>query len=158
MRNTAENFAHTTLELGGKSPVLVFADADLASVTNSVVAGIYAASGQSCVAGSRLYVQRPVHDRLVEAITARALRIVIGDPQDLATEMGPLATRRQIEGIEAVIKQSVGEGARVVTGGTRPERLAGGFYFEPTLIACEGRRHGLRSGGTVWTRPQRDPV
>ncbi len=137
VRNTAENFAHTTLELGGKSPVLVFADADLASVTNSVVAGIYAASGQSCVAGSRLYVQRPAHDRLVEAITAKARRIAIGDPQDPATEMGPLATRRQVEGIEAVIKRSVGEGARVVTGGKRPERLARGFYFEPTLIACE---------------------
>ena len=137
VRNTAENFAHTTLELGGKSPVLVFADADLASVTNSVVAGIYAASGQSCVAGSRLYVQRSAHDRLVDAIAAKARAIVIGDPSDPATEMGPLATIRQVESIEAVIERSVGEGARIVTGGKRPERFTGGFYFEPTLIACE---------------------
>ncbi len=137
VRNTADNFAHTTLELGGKSPVLVFADADLASVTNSVIAGIYAASGQSCVAGSRLYVQRPAHDRLIDAIAAKARRIVIGDPKNPKTEMGPLATRRQIDGIEAVIKQSVSEGARIVTGGKRPEHFASGFYFEPTLIACD---------------------
>ena len=137
VRNTAENFAHTTLELGGKSPVLVFADADLASVTNSVVAGIYAASGQSCVAGSRLYVQRSAHDRLIEAIAAKARAIVIGHPNDAATEMGPLATRRQVEGIEAVIERSVGEGGRIVAGGKRPDRFAEGFYFEPTLIACE---------------------
>ena len=137
VRNTADNFAHTTLELGGKSPVLVFADADLASVTNSVIAGIYAASGQSCVAGSRLYVQRAVHDSLIDAIAAKARRIVIGDPQDPQTEMGPLATRRQVDGIEAVIKQSVGEGARIVTGGKRPAHFASGFYFEPTLIACD---------------------
>ncbi len=136
VRNTAENFAHTTLELGGKSPVLVFADADLASVTNSVVAGIYAASGQSCVAGSRLYVQRSVHDRLVDAIAAKARAIVIGDPSNPATEMGPLATKRQVDGIEAVVERSVGEGARIVTGGKRPKRFASGFYFEPTLIAC----------------------
>ena len=136
LRNTAENFAHTTLELGGKSPVLVFGDADLDSVANSIVAGIFAASGQSCVAGSRLYVERSVHDRLVARLKDRAERIVIGDPADPATEMGPLATARQRDGIEAVLAASLAAGGCVVTGGRRVERLARGFFFEPTIVLC----------------------
>ena len=136
VRNTAENFAHTTLELGGKSPVLVFADADLDSVSNAIVAGIFAASGQSCVAGSRLYVERPAYARLVAILKAKAERIVIGDPQDVATEMGPLATARQRDAIEAVLARSVEAGATVVTGGRRPAGQTRGFYFEPTIVAC----------------------
>ncbi|HEX4766147.1 MAG TPA: aldehyde dehydrogenase [Lichenihabitans sp.] len=136
VRNTAENFAHTTLELGGKSPVLVFADADLDSVSNAIVAGIFAASGQSCVAGSRLYVERPAYARLVAILKAKAEKIVIGDPQDVATEMGPLATARQRDGIEAVLARSVEAGATLVTGGKRPAGQARGFYFEPTIVAC----------------------
>lgn len=135
VRNTAENFAHTTLELGGKSPVLVFADADLDSVSNAVVAGIFAASGQSCVAGSRLYVERPAYERLIEILKEKAERIVIGDPQDVRTEMGPLATRRQRDGIEAALARSVEAGASVVTGGRRPDAQARGYYFEPTIVA-----------------------
>ena len=136
VRNTAENFAHTTLELGGKSPVLVFADADLDSVSNAVVAGIFAASGQSCVAGSRLYVERPAYARLVAILKAKAETIVIGDPQDAATEMGPLATARQRDWIEAVLARSLEAGATLVTGGRRPAGQARGFYFEPTIVAC----------------------
>ena len=103
VRNTADNLAHTTLELGGKSPVLVFADANLESAANAIVAGIFGASGQSCVAGSRLYVERPVHDQLVAILKAKAARIRIGDPQDRTTEIGPLATRRQRDNIESII-------------------------------------------------------
>jgi len=136
VRNTAENFAHTTLELGGKSPVLVFADADLDSVSNAIVAGIFAATGQSCVAGSRLYVERPAYDRLLAILKEKAERIVIGDPQDVATEMGPLATRRQRDGIEAVLTRSIEAGATIVTGGRRPASQTAGFYFEPTIVAC----------------------
>ncbi len=137
VRNTAENFAHTTLELGGKSPVLVFADADLDSATNAIVAGIFAASGQSCVAGSRLYVERSVHGRLLSNLKAKAERIVIGDPQDAATEMGPLATRRQRDGIESILASSVAAGATVVTGGGRPKSQIRGFFFEPTIVTTD---------------------
>lgn len=136
VRNTADNLAHTTLELGGKSPVVVFADADLDSVSNAVVAGIFAASGQSCVAGSRLYVERPVHDRLVTILAEKAARIRIGDPQDVATEIGPLATARQRAHIEEVLARSVAAGARIVCGGGRVAGQAKGFYFEPTIVAC----------------------
>ncbi|OMR30282.1 aldehyde dehydrogenase [Burkholderia pseudomallei] len=136
VRNSADNLAAISLELGGKSPVLVFDDADLESTCNAVIAGIFAATGQSCVAGSRLIVQRGIHDALVERLTTRARAIRIGDPQDMATEMGPLATRRQLEHIQRVLDASIEAGGRVVTGGSRPEGLAAGHYFLPTIVDC----------------------
>lgn len=136
VRNSADNLAAISLELGGKSPVLVFDDADLESTCNAVIAGIFAATGQSCVAGSRLIVQRGIHDALVERLTVRARAIRIGDPQDMATEMGPLATRRQLEHIQRVLDASIEAGGRVVTGGSQPEGLAAGHYFLPTIVDC----------------------
>ena len=136
MRNAAENLAHVTLELGGKSPVVVFEDADLDSTANAVVAGIFAASGQSCVAGSRLIVQRSIKDRLLAVLKAKAEAIVIGAPQDRATEMGPLATLRQRSHIEAVVKASIEAGAKLVTGGGAPG--GAGFYYRPTILDCSG--------------------
>lgn len=138
VRNTAENLAYTTLELGGKSPVLVFADADLDSAANAVVAGIFAASGQSCVAGSRLFVEASVRDRLLAILVEKARRIRIGDPQDPASEMGPLATARQLAHIEQVVAASLAAGAGLVTGGRRPAGLAAGHYYEPTILSCAG--------------------
>ncbi|EHK53868.1 aldehyde dehydrogenase [Mesorhizobium alhagi CCNWXJ12-2] len=134
VRNTAENLAYTTLELGGKSPVVVFADADLDSAVNAVVAGIFAATGQSCVAGSRLLVERPVKEEFIGQLKRKAESIKIGDPQDPATEMGPLATSKQRDWIEKIVAESLAKGGRLVTGGTRPEGLAGGFYYTPTII------------------------
>lgn len=136
VRNSAENLAATSLELGGKSPVLVFDDADLDSACNAVVAGIFAATGQSCVAGSRLIVQRGLHDAFVARLVEKARAIRIGDPQDMATEMGPLATRRQLEHIERVLRASVDAGAKIVTGGTQPDGMKGGLYFLPTIVDC----------------------
>ncbi|WP_133645509.1 aldehyde dehydrogenase [Paraburkholderia flava] len=136
VRNSAENLAATSLELGGKSPVLVFDDADIDSACNAVVAGIFAATGQSCVAGSRLIVQRGLHDAFVERLVEKARAIRIGDPQDMATEMGPLATRRQLEHIERVLRASVDAGAKIVTGGTQPDGMKGGLYFLPTIVDC----------------------
>ncbi len=136
VRNTAENLAHVTLELGGKSPVLVFADADLDSVSNAIIAGIFAATGQSCVAGSRLYVERPAHDRLVAILAAKAAKIRIGDPQDEATEMGPLATARQRTHIEDNLARSVTAGARVMCGGGRPAGREAGWFFAPTIVSA----------------------
>lgn len=134
VRNTAENLAHTTLELGGKSPVLVFGDADLESAANAVVAGIFAASGQSCVAGSRLYIERPVQERLLSILKQKAAAIRIGDPQDASTEMGPLATRQQRERIEKVLAASLEAGAELVCGGKRPAGRNEGWFFEPTIV------------------------
>lgn len=136
MRNAADNLAHVTLELGGKSPVVVFDDADLDSTANALVAGIFAATGQSCVAGSRLLVQRNVKDRLLSVLKAKAEAIVIGSPQDRATEMGPLATLRQRVHIENVVKASLDAGAKCVTGGSAPE--GSGFFYRPTILDCSG--------------------
>jgi aldehyde dehydrogenase (NAD+)/betaine-aldehyde dehydrogenase len=137
IRNTAENLAHTTLELGGKSPVLVFADADLDSAANAVIAGIFAASGQSCVAGSRLLVEHGVRDRLLGILARKAAAIRIGDPQDPATEMGPLATRRQRDRIVEVVERSLAAGARLVAGGH--PRDGAGFYYPPTILDCDSQ-------------------
>lgn len=137
LRNSAENLATTSLELGGKSAVMVFEDADLDSTANAIVSGIFAASGQSCVAGSRLLVQASVHQALVEKLVAKAQAIRIGDPQDLATEMGPLATARQREHIARVVQASVAAGARLLTGGRVPPAQASGFYYEPTILDCD---------------------
>nr|WP_202799468.1 aldehyde dehydrogenase [Mesorhizobium amorphae] len=134
VRNTADNLAYTTLELGGKSPVVVFADADLDSAANAVVAGIFAATGQSCVAGSRLLVERSVKDEFLARLKHKAEAIRIGDPRDPATEMGPLATSRQREWIEKVVAASLAAGGRLVTGGERPAGHAGGLYYAPTII------------------------
>lgn len=137
VRNTAENLAATSLELGGKSPVLVFDDVDVDSTANAIVAGIFAASGQSCVAGSRLLVQRGVHHALLERLAEKAGRIRIGDPQDLATEMGPLATLRQRQHIEQVVQASIAAGARCLTGGAVPAGRTDGWYYLPTILDCD---------------------
>ncbi|MDX8515238.1 aldehyde dehydrogenase [Mesorhizobium captivum] len=133
VRNTAENLAYTTLELGGKSPVVVFADADLDSAANAVVAGIFAATGQSCVAGSRLLIERSVRQKFLDRLKRKAEAIRIGDPQDPATEMGPLATQRQRDRIETIVAESIAAGGTLVTGGKRPDSGAG-FYYAPTII------------------------
>ncbi len=136
MRNTAENLAEVSLELGGKSPVVVFEDADLESATNGVMAGIFGASGQSCVAGSRLYAHAAVHDQLLENLARRAAEIRIGDPLDDATQMGPLATQGQFEHIQTQVNGAVEAGATLVHGGQRPAQFNKGWFFEPTILSC----------------------
>lgn len=136
LRNAAENFAVVTLELGGKSPVIVFPDADVDSAANAVIAGIFAASGQSCVAGSRLLVHASIRDRLVERLAKRAPEIKIGPPLDPATEMGPLATKGQRDRAVKLIAESVAGGASIVTGGGPPRSHSKGYYFAPTILAA----------------------
>ena len=135
--NSANNLAVVSLELGGKSPVIVFEDADLESAANAIVSGIFAATGQSCVAGSRLLVHENVHKELMEILVAKAQRIKIGDPQDLDTEMGPLATMRQLTHVQDVVDRSVAQGAKLITGGKSPAGFTAGFYYEPTILDCE---------------------
>jgi aldehyde dehydrogenase (NAD+)/betaine-aldehyde dehydrogenase len=134
--NSANNLAAVSLELGGKSPVLVFEDADLESAANAIVSGIFAATGQSCVAGSRLLVHSSVHAELLEILIAKAQRIKIGDPQNLETEMGPLATKRQLVHVHDVVDRSVAAGAKLLTGGKVPAGFESGYYYEPTILDC----------------------
>jgi acyl-CoA reductase-like NAD-dependent aldehyde dehydrogenase len=136
VRNSAENLASTSLELGGKSPIVVFADADLESAANAQVAGIFAATGQSCVAGSRLIIESSVKERFLEILKRKAEAIRIGSPLDKETEVGPLATDRQRQHIQALVAASVEAGARVITGGDAPEGK--GYFYRPTILDCDG--------------------
>jgi acyl-CoA reductase-like NAD-dependent aldehyde dehydrogenase len=132
MRGAASHLARVTLELGGKSPNIVFEDADLDAAANGVVAGIFAASGQTCMAGSRLFVQESIHDAFVERLAARAREIRLGDPLDPATEMGPVAFEGHMEHVLRAIGSAKAEGATLVTGGGRPD--APGYFVEPTIF------------------------
>ena len=136
VRNTAENFAVVSLELGGKSPLVIFDDADFEGAVNGAVAGNFGATGQSCVAGSRVIVQAGVYDAFLEEIAKRAKAIRIGDPLDADTQVGPLATIEQLDRCERVVAASVSEGATIVSGGARPPGFEVGQYFQPTVLAC----------------------
>ncbi|KKW68048.1 carnitine dehydratase [Lampropedia cohaerens] len=134
VNNSAHNLAKVSLELGGKSPILVFADADIDSAVNAQLAGIFAASGQSCVAGSRLLVEESIKDAFVARLLAKVQAIRVGLPDDMATEFGPLCTARQLTHIEQVVATSLTQGARLITGGRRLDRA--GYYYAPTILDC----------------------
>jgi aldehyde dehydrogenase (NAD+) len=135
MKSAAEHLAAVSLELGGKSPNIVFADADQ-GVVDGIVSGIFAASGQTCIAGSRVFVQEQRHDELVDRLAERARGIRLGDPMATETEMGPIAFREQLEKVQGYIAIAQEEGARLVCGGRQPEdpALRGGFFVEPTIF------------------------
>src|SRR6266536_146161 len=141
----AANITGVLLELGGKSAHLVFDDADLDAACNGVLAGVFAATGQTCMAGSRLLVSRTVHDQLVEKIAERARSIRLGDPKAADTEMGPVATEPQYRKVVSFLEGAASEGATVTAGG-RPDDALGGFFVQPTVrtgvkptmtVACE---------------------
>jgi acyl-CoA reductase-like NAD-dependent aldehyde dehydrogenase len=135
IRQTAKNFARLSLELGGKSPQIIFPDADLESAASGIVAGVFAASGQSCVAGSRLLVHEDAYDALMDLVVKRAQSIRVGDPFDPRTEVGPLAIEAQLGQIESMVATARKSGGAVLTGGTRPEHGSGGWYYTPTILA-----------------------
>ena len=116
VRNSAESFAVTTLELGGKSPIIVFEDSDLDGAANGLIAGNFGASGQSCVAGSRGLIQRSIFESLVEKIEQKVQGINVGDPLDASVQIGPLCTRQQIDKIQAALAASTAAGARIRFG------------------------------------------
>jgi aldehyde dehydrogenase (NAD+) len=132
----AERFAKVTLELGGKSANIVFEDADVDAAEAGLLAGIFAAAGQTCVAGSRAFVHESLFDELVERVSARARSIRLGDPMDPETEVGPIASQAQYEKVAEFVERARSEGGEVVAGG-RPATVAGlpnGFFYEPTVV------------------------
>ncbi len=134
VRNSAENFAVTTLELGGKSPIIVFDDADLESVANGLIAANFGASGQSCVAGSRGLIHRSIMEPLAALIEEKARNIIVGDPLDAKTHVGPLCTKAQVSKIEDTLQKARDQGAHIRFGGARAQTE--GNYFQPTLVQC----------------------
>ena len=136
VKNSAENLSHVTLELGGKSPVVIFKDARKDNAINGVMASIFGASGQSCIAGSRLYLQEEIYDEYLEEIKNKALQIKIGEPMEPSTQLGPLATLQQLTNIEKKISETLNQGGKIITGGSKPKNISKGYYFEPTIIEC----------------------
>ena len=136
VRNSAENFAVTSLELGGKSPIIIFDDANIETAVNGLIAGNFGASGQSCVAGSRGFVQRNIFEHIASEVEQRTKNIIVGDPQDNNTHLGPLCTVAQVERIEDTLKKSIAQGAVIRAGGSRTAGLSN-HYFNPTLVECK---------------------
>jgi aldehyde dehydrogenase (NAD+) len=134
--SAAADLKRVTLELGGKSPQIVFDDAPLDDAVHGVISGIFLSLGQSCIAGSRLLLQEGIHDRFVARLVAAMRDIRIGDPFDPATQMGPIATGAQHAKVLAFIEQARRDGARCVLGGNavRPAHCGAGWYVEPTMF------------------------
>jgi len=141
IRNSAENLAQVILELGGKSPVVLFNDADQENALNGITAGIFGASGQSCIAGSRLYIQSKIYDEFLNKLVEKAKKIKLGSPMDPETQMGPLNSFKQLEIIEKNIKETVERGGKIRCGGERSNISNKGIYFPATIIEC--KNHNL---------------
>lgn len=122
------------LELGGKSANIFFDDIDVEHVTNGVIAGIFAAAGQTCVAGSRLLAHHRIADQLVKAIAERAQRIRLGDPTADTTEMGPISQEKILTGVTERVDQAVADGAELVAGGPDAAVPGGGWFYAPTVL------------------------
>jgi acyl-CoA reductase-like NAD-dependent aldehyde dehydrogenase len=140
----ARGLKRVTMELGGKSPNIVFDDAHLENAIKGVISGIFAATGQTCIAGSRLLVQRSIHDQFVEKLVSFSRTAKMGNPMDLATQVGPVTNKPQFEKILKYIDIARGEGAQSVLGGsraTRPE-CGDGWFVEPTIFT--GVKNAMR--------------
>ena len=136
-QSAAANLKKVGLELGGKSPNIVFADAKIEDAVNGAVSGIFAATGQTCIAGSRLLVQDTIHDEFVEKLVTLAKTARMGDPMSMDTQVGPVTTRPQYEKVLGYIDIAKNEGAQLLMGGgaaTRPE-CGKGWFVEPTVFA-----------------------
>jgi aldehyde dehydrogenase (NAD+) len=136
VRASAGNLKRLTLELGGKSPDIVFADADLDKAVPGAAMGIFANSGQVCSAGSRLFVQRDIYDEFLQRLMAFSAQLVVGDALDPATQLGPLVSARQLERVLEYIQSGRNDGARTVSGGHRltDGDLAAGYFLAPTVF------------------------
>ena len=141
IKNSAENLSQVSLELGGKSPVVVFDDAEQENALNGITAGIFGASGQSCIAGSRLYIQSGIYNEFLDKLVVKAEKIKLGKPMDEDTQMGPLNNFRQLENIEKNIKATIEQGGIIRCGGKRSDISNKGYYFPATIIEC--KNHSL---------------
>jgi aldehyde dehydrogenase (NAD+) len=131
----AEQLKPLVLELGGKSANIFFPDVRIDEVVNGVIAGIFAAAGQTCVAGSRLLAHESIADELIEAIAVRASAIRLGDPVDPETDMGPLSQEKILAGVASRVTEAVAEGASVIVGGEGADRPDSGWFYPPTVLA-----------------------
>lgn len=129
----AEDLKKVTLELGGKSPVIVLADADLGQAIPGAARGIFSNAGQVCVAGSRLYVEDAVYDQVVDGIADFARRLKVGSGHDPGSDMGPLISAEHLEHVSSMVQEGQRQGAEIVAGGEKLD-LGGGYFFSPTVL------------------------
>ena len=141
VKNSSHNLSQVSLELGGKSPVAVFDDADQENALNGITAGIFGASGQSCIAGSRLYIQSNIYDEFLNKLIDKAKNIKLGSPMSVETQMGPLNSLKQLELIEKNINETELQGGKIRCGGKRSNVSNKGYYFPATIIEC--KNHNL---------------
>jgi betaine-aldehyde dehydrogenase len=137
-RTAAANLTKVSLELGGKAPNIVFADADIEQAVSGAMMGIFFNQGQVCCAGSRLFLDERVKDEFLERFKERAERVKVGDPMDKTTQMGPQVSAEQLARIKGYVDIARGEGATVFTGGGTPElegNFKNGFFFQPTVFS-----------------------
>ncbi len=135
MAAAAATLKRVHLELGGKAPFVVFADADPEKVAEGAAVGATANTGQDCTAATRVYVERPAYDTMLEAITESMRAVKVGDPFDAETAMGPLVSARQHERVSGFVERARAAGARIVTGGGAPEGCDTGYFYAPTVVA-----------------------
>ncbi|HVZ21425.1 MAG TPA: aldehyde dehydrogenase [Vicinamibacterales bacterium] len=140
----ARGLKKVSMELGGKSPNIVFDDAEIDNAVKGVVSGIFAATGQTCVAGSRLLVQQSIHDAFVDRLLALARTAKMGNPMDLSTQVGPITNKPQLDKVLKYIDVARGEGATAVLGGQRPTapEFGDGWFVEPTIFS--GVKNSMR--------------
>ncbi len=135
-RAAAGNLKHVSLELGGKSPLIIFDDVEIDAAAEAALWAIFANSGQNCVAGSRLYIQRGVHDAVLRSLAAKSAQLVVGPGMDRDSNLGPLISQTQLQRVQSYIAQGAAQGAALVSGGQRiGGALAGGYFLEPTIFA-----------------------
>ena len=141
------------MELGGKAPVIVFDDADVDNAVNGAAFAAFIASGQTCIAGSRLLVHTDIYDEFTAKLVSKVKSIKIGLPSDISTQLGPVICGPQLSKIDGMCRQAEQEGAAILTGGKRVsiEPFANGYYFEPTVIAVDTHH-------TVWREEVFGPV
>jgi len=135
MREAAGTLKRLSLELGGKSPNIVFADADMDAAVRGALTGIFYNKGEVCAAGSRLFLEDSIHDQFMTKLTDRVKSLKVGDPMDKATRMGPVVSKGQMETVLSYIESGKREGARVVAGGGRADVGTGkGYFIQPTIF------------------------
>lgn len=128
------NLKRVSLELGGKSPVLVFPDADLDQAAAGIARGVFSNSGQACIAGSRVFVHQKIHDELAERLAVIARQMKLGDGFEAGVNLGPLISQRQLDRVSGLVAEGLRDGSQVVAGGSRPDRQ--GYFFEPTILTA----------------------
>jgi betaine-aldehyde dehydrogenase len=131
--SAADGMKHVTMELGGKSPIIIFADADLDNAVSGAINGNFYSSGQVCSNGTRVFVECSIREAFLDRLQERLKGVVMGDPRDEATNFGPMVSARQVEIVEGYIEKGIAEGARLVCGGARVDRP--GFFMPPTIFA-----------------------